>query len=446
MKLRIKFTLFFFGLLAFLPLSSQDLVYDNMIYDPDIRSVKFHLDGLYTSNPIVELGERGHLVLSFDDISGSSRYLQYSIIHCDRNWNPSEELNLFDYLDGYESNPINYYAFSYGTFTDYTHYDLRIPNDDLNWKISGNYILKVFDEDEQVLLTRRFIVVDSSVKIEHEFERPAVASKFRTHHEIDFRIDPLNTRLVNPDQELTAVVMQNGRWDNAITGIKHRFVLGKYFVYDFQDQIIFEAGKEFRNIDLTSVRYRTENVMEIQNYKDGVTVIRDKEYARAHQSPFTEIDLNGKYVIKTDDRYQNLRGESGLVTATQRFASFGNAGIHNLESEYVDVVFSLVMDAPLLHDVYMFGEVTDWQMQDRYRMQWDDRLGGYINTLHLKQGYYEYYYVIEGEDGLADHSKIEGNWYETTNDYTILLYYRPFGSRYDQLIGAHSFSSRDQFR
>ena len=427
-------------------LFGQGVQFEDSIFDPNIKSVKFTLDGLYTSSPIIELDDRGKLVLSFDDINGDSRYLQYSIVHCDRNWQPTEDLDLFEYLDGFEENPIDNYAFSYGTFTDYTHYDLRIPNDDLNWKKSGNYVLSVFDEDGQVLLTRRFMVVDSKVRIEPEFVRPADASKYRTHHEIDFRIDPLNTRLVNPDMELTAVVLQNARWDNAITEIKHRFILGKYFVYDFQDQIVFPAGKEFRNIDITSVRYRTENVLEIQNYRDGITVLREKETPRPNKSPFTEIDLNGKFVIKTDDRFHNQRGPSGLITTTKRFASFGDAGIHNLESEYVDVIFSLVVNQPLLHDVYLFGQISDWKIQDRFRLQWDERLNGYLTKQHLKQGFYEYYYVVEGEDNEADHSMLEGDWYETSNDYTILLYYRPFGGRYDQLIGAHTFSSLDQFK
>ena len=428
------------------PLWAQEAKYENAIFDSNIKSVKFHLDGLYTSYPMIELDDRGRLVLSFDDINGDSRYLQYSIMHCDRNWQPTEDLDLYEYLDGFEENPIENYAFSYGTFTDYTHYDLRIPNEDLNWKKSGNYLLSIFDEDGTVLLTRRFLVVDSKVRIEAEFVRPADAAKYRTHHEIDFRIDPLNTRIVNPDQELTAVVIQNGRWDNAITEVKHKFALGKYYVYDYQDQIVFPAGKEFRNMDITSVKYRSESILEIQNFRDGITVLREKEWIRQHKSPFTEIDLNGKFVIKTDDRFQNQRGSSGLVTTTKRFASFGDAGIHNLESEYVDVIFSIETGQPLLHDVYIFGEFTDWKIQPQFRLTWDDRLNGYLTKLHLKQGFYEYYYVVEGPNHEADHSRIEGDWYETSNDYTILLYYRPFGSRYDQLIGAHSFSSKDQFK
>lgn len=424
---------------------AQEMKYENAIYDENIRSVKLHLDGLYTSYPIIELDKVGSMVLSFDDINGDSRYLQYSVIHCDRDWNPTPDLDMFEYLDGFEENPINNYAFSYGTFTDYTHYDLRIPNDDVKLKKSGNYLLIVFDEDDSVVLTRRFMVVETMIKVEPEFVRPADASKYRTHHEIDFRIDPLDARIVNPDQELTAVVMQNGRFDNAITGLKHRFLLGKYLVYDYQNTIVFPAGKEFRNIDLTSVNYRTENVLEIQNFRDGITVLREKETSRYNQSPFFQIDLNGKFVIRTDDRFLNQRQNSGTITATQRFASFGDAGIHNLESEYVDVVFSYLLDQPLLHDLYLFGEFTDWKIQPQYRLEWNDRLGGYITQLHLKQGYYEYYYAIEGPDGEAVHDQTEGNWYETTNDYTILVYYRQLGGRYDRLIAAHSFSSVDQF-
>ena len=401
---------------------NDDLIYDDKIYLDNIRSVKFHVSGLFTSYPIIELGDSGELTLSFDDISGGSKFYSYTFVHCDQNWNPTPELDLQEYLDGYEEDDIRDYEYSVGTFVDYTHYELRLPNDNMRWTKSGNYLLIIYDDENerQLAITRRFMVVESMMKVLPEMVRPADVSKLKTHHEFDFKIDPLDTRVANPAQELSVVVMQNGRWDTAIKGLKHKFILGQYLEYDYQDKIVFPAGKEFRHTDITSVRFRGEDILSIQRYADMISVVKEKEEPRTYKNFHTEGDLNGKFVIRTDDDDD-----------------------HDLESEYAEVVFSLITNEEVGKDVYIFGALTDWKMDPKYRMFYDERVGGYIHKVLLKQGFYDYLYVISGMDGKANEAYYEGDWYEAFNDYTILVYFRPFGERYDKLVAAHTFVSQN---
>jgi hypothetical protein len=83
--------------------------------------------------------------------------------------------------------------------------------------------------------------------------------------------------------------------------------------------------------------------------------------------------------------------------------------------------------------------MTDWKMLPEYRLSFDERAGAFLAKVYLKQGYYNYGYAIPDDRGKPDFSFLEGNWYATENQYTLLTYFRPRGGQYDQLVGAFSF-------
>jgi len=218
-----------------------------------------------------------------------------------------------------------------------------------------------------------------------------------------------------------AAVLQNGRWDNAITDLKPFFTRINELVFDYQDKIVFPAGREFRYLDLRSLRFKSENISAIESYRDGYEVILYKDEKRTNQSFFTREDINGRYVIESYDEND-----------------------FDLASDYANVLFTLYSPAPLNADVYLMGAISDWQPKEEFKMVYNSAINGYVIKALLKQGYYEYAYGvvpdIEGAQAL-DMEETEGNSYETQNNYTIIIYYRPFGSRYDQVIGAVTFDS-----
>lgn len=421
------FCLVLFFLFQPLFLSAQDdFPSEEFIYVDYIRSVKFHIEGIYLSYPIIELGGAARVTLSFDDLDGDTKDYFYKVVHCDRDWTPSQLAEL-EYVEGYTEERIQNFQFSFKTLWPYTHYRLTLPNQDTRFTKSGNYMLFVYDDtyDRQLVLARRFVVVDPKVSIDPRVLRASQVSKFRTHQEIDFVVNHEQFKIQNPMAEVRATVLQNGRWGNAITDIPPKFIRSNALLFDHQDKVVFPGGKEFRFLDLRSLRLVSFNVYSVERTNDGFVVQLKFDEPRSGMAYTTFEDLNGNFVIETTDQPDN-----------------------ELSAEYADVVFYLKKDTPYQgSEVYLFGGLTDWTILPEYRMEYDEGLKAYVGQALLKQGYYDYGYATlpttdkKGQAPQPDMTEIEGSWHETENQYTILVYYRPFGSRYDQVIGSISFTS-----
>jgi len=395
--------------------------YDN-IYQGNIATVRFHLNGLDLSYPIIDINSSGQLRLSFDDLDADVKNYTYTIQHCDADWTPSD-LDEMEYLTGFTEDRIDNYQYSFTTRVPYTHYELLLPNNDIGWMVSGNYILKVYEDegDKKLVITRRFMVVEPIVQINQRVAIPNMVSKSKTHQEIDFVVSHEKLDIRNPRTEIKAAVLQNGRWDNAITDIAPLFVRQDELIFDYQNKVIFPAGKEFRYFDMRSLRSRLDNVAIIDPYDDGYEVAITIDEKRERQPYLFRDDINGKYVIEHLNQPEaDLRGD------------------------YADVLLTLKSSMPITEgDVYFFGAISDWQVRPEYKMVYNPAVSAYVLKALLKQGYYDYQYVIATPKGELLTEELEGNWFETENDYTILVYYRPFGTRYDRLIGGYTFDSRD---
>lgn len=395
--------------------------YEDFLYVPNIRSVQFYVQGLTLSYPIAEMGGAAPFILEFDDLDGDVKDYFYRFIHCDMNWQPSQ-ISEMEYLDGFSEDRINDYQFSFKTVRPYTHYTLKLPNTSMNWKLSGNYLLAVYTAgmSEQPVLTRRFVVVQQKVKLQSQLVRPSVVSKSRTHQEIDFIVNHEKMPLRNPQQEIRATVLQNGRWDGAIVGVPPLFLRSNQLVFDYQDKIVFPAGKEFRQIDLRSFRFRSPTIAAIENLRDRIEVTAHTDRSRTLQPYIEYNDINGKFVPETQDQ-NNI-----------------------LAANYAEVLFSLQTDTAFYdREVYLIGAFNDWKAQSGYKMIFNPSINSYVVKIPLKQGFYNYAYALApiGSNTL-EMSSVEGDWFETENDYTILIYYRPFGGRYDEVIGFLQMNSR----
>lgn len=415
--------LFFFAPFFLFAQEEEDkgLQYTDHVYLEGISSVKFSNGGLARNYPIVTLGSNSDLLLTFDEISDDVREYLYTIVHCDSEWKPSN-ISDMDYIDGFNEDDIDTYDFSFNTTTNYTNYQLMLPNGDIRWTKSGNYLLKIYDntDDKMLAITRRFVVVDPRVAVDAFMARPANVSKNRTHHEIDFRINYENFPIRNPQTDIKIVVLQNGRWDSAIRIGRPMFVKPEELVYDFQDKIVFPAGKEFRFADLRTFEFRTNSVYEIQETNDRFDITLHKDISRSDQGYTSLEDLNGKFIIESmEERDAALRAEYGYV------------------------LFSLDENPAFVnHDVYLFGEFTDWEISDRFKMVYNPLVSGYVGQVLLKQGFYDYAYaLVDRKTGKIDLGELEGNWHEAENDYTILVYYAPFGARFEEVIGVQHLNS-----
>ncbi len=387
-----------------------------------IRTVRLHLAGLPLSYPVIDLGSQLVLEASFDDLEADLKNYTFSLTHCNADWSPSR-LSSFEYVDGFTEDRIRDIEPAFNTTIPYTHYRFFLPNDQMRFTKSGQYILTIYEEEDEkrVVATRRFVVVEPLVQVVPKMTYPAQVAYTRTHQELDFKVLHKGFPIASPQQEVRAAVLQNGRWQTAVQGIAPLFYRGDEITFDYQDKIVFPAGKEFRYFDLRSLRTRMDGIEYLEDY-DGdyhATLIPDLD--RSDKAYLTRQDINGNFVAAT------LDGQD-----------------QELESDYVDVAFTLALPFPLPEgeEVYVFGALSDWQLTERCRLRYDDATGVYRGKQLLKQGFYNYIYAVKKPGNpLPDTSALEGDWHETENDYLILIYYRPFGARYDRVIAAHSFKS-----
>ena len=392
------------------------------IYDQDLFSVQLTLAGAPLTLPIVELTTGPNtLVLEFDHYGPDLINYSYTIRHCDSNWEPSD-LGDQEYINGFTEDRIFDVYSSVTTLTEYTHYKVGLPNRNMRFTKSGNYVLKVFDDDNngELVLTRRFMVVEPQWLVEAQFVRTAKVSKFNTHHEIDFVLHPHATNVQRPREDIKAYVLQNGRWDNAIGPLQPNFIRSNELVYDYQDKITFPAGKEWRFFDMRSFEFSADNIAQVNALPNFFDVILTRDLSRVNAPYIYRADLNGRFSIENRNYNQTID-----------------------QCDYARVLFTL--EHSRLNDdvdVYVFGELSDWKLSPEFRMDYNEEAGVYFCEPFLKQGYYNYNYVVVDRTSKEPVLEgMEGNWYETDNLYTILVYFRPFGQRYDRLMCAVSLNS-----
>ncbi len=419
MKVTI-YLLTIFATLILLQSNAQDFVNEDRVYLETVKSVQLNVPGLQTGFPIINLGT-GSMFLEFDELSDETRYLKYKIEHCNRDWTPSD-LTEFEYLEGFNGEELRESKFSVNTTTSYVHYEQAFPNQDIRWTKSGNYLLHIYDDDSgEALITRRFLVVEPLTKISITLNRPSDVSKIKTHHEVDFKVNHKEFRIVNPMQEVHAVVMQNGRWDNAISDIIPFFARPEELSFDYQDKIVFPAGREFRSVDFRSLTAPSINVDGIEQYEDAFEIKLKKDEKRMYANYHSKRDLNGGFIIQSYDHEDP-----------------------DVQADYAFVIFSLNSAQPLPdHNVYVLGAFNDWTITNSSQLQYEERYSIYRGEALLKQGVYDYLYAaVSKSTGEVDFEILEGNWHEAENYYTVLVYYRPFGARYDRIIGVSTFNEK----
>lgn len=393
----------------------------NGIYRENIRSVQFYREGWDFSQPVIELGADQRLLLKFDEIAEGVTNFHYSITHCDADWNPSR-LVQSEYMEGFIENPVNDYASSANTTIKYTNYLLTLPNEQVRFLLSGNYLLSVFDDKDRnsAVLTRRFYIMEPSTSINGEVKKSTFEGYKGRDQEIDFTVDYSRISIQDPRTEVKIVLMQNSRSDNCLKNLKPLFVRDNQLSYDLSRENVFSGGNEFRNFDTKNLRVNGLGVVNIEFANPLYHITLRTDQIRRERDYRSEGDINGRYLIKND-----------RVTDS------------DLESDYIMVHFSLEMPEPLPGgEIYVFGALSDWQCNQPNKMKWNPELKLYECALMVKQGFYDYQYVyIEKGSSLIDNTLLEGSYVETENDYQVFVYYRGFSSRYDKLIGYRTINS-----
>ncbi|MBQ6156431.1 MAG: DUF5103 domain-containing protein [Bacteroidales bacterium] len=415
--------LFLFTVVGFMNAQQYDIQLDNKTYTDGIASIKLTAGDDQLADPVGVLGETWFQI-SFDDLNVDVRHLKYTFIHCTHDWQLSQ-LNPIEYIEGFMEEDITKYEHSFNTIEPYMHYEAVFPSENISFTKSGNYILFVYDDTpDNPILTRRFMVVEPvPVKIVCDVHSAFDVNNKFTHQDVDFTVFTGAYRIRNPQMSVRATIQQNGRWDNAKMGLIYHSGVGSELNFNYLDGTnSFPGSSEFRTFDITTLRSNADRIV-------GISFVNRHNHAYVLQDdarPFSAYESRG-----------NMNGH----------CYYRNRDLVNEYSEdYVFTHFTLKSNTPYNEgNVYVFGELTDWQLQEDAKLHYNKEFDFWETELLLKQGAYNYQYVyLPYGSSTIDATYVEGSHYETSNIYNIYVYYQEEGSSYDQLIGFQSCSIVDR--
>ncbi len=389
---------------------------EDKVYKDHIQSVRLFPEGATIdaslNAPITSLQSATPLVLLFDDLAFDPQLYTAKLIHCDADWQKSQ-LKDNDFLRTFNEFNVQNYDYSVNTRIPYIHYQFELPA----VTKSGNYIVKVYSQRDEsdVILTKRFMIYEEVFNVGASIVPPSQTAARRNSQQINLVVNYSAGEVTNPDGQIKVVIRQNQRWDNAKFLSKPTFMneSSKILRYEsFDGGNTFDAGNEFRFVDLRFIRANGVNIANMRVEPDVIFADGNINKPRPETAYSQYLDLNGQYLVETKDR---------------------PGGNMEVESEYMLMTFRLAIEQTS-EPIYLIGSLTNWGKAAEAKMEWDPKMGVYTTSLLVKQGWYDYQYAFL-VDGKFDPQSFEGSYFETENEYEVMVYFRNLGSRYDQLVG-----------
>ena len=382
-----------------------------------IKTISFttNNENYSTNLPIIKLGEK--FALDFDVLNNQEEDYYYTIDQLNFDWSKSQLIKS-EYLRGFDNIKIQNYKTSFNTYQTYSHYKLKIPNQDVRITKSGNYILKIYDEYGDIVFSRKFIVYESITTVPTQIKRLRNLKYIHTKQSVSFQINPVTIQLNNPKNTVKTLIIQNNNLSTSIGNLKAQYTIGSKLIFNYDEESSFWSGNEYlffenKEVRSSNLNIRTFNLFDIyHNYLFT-------DYPRFNNSYTYNPDINGGF----------------LTTAL-------NADDIDIEADYVNIHFYLKNGTPRPGEsIYIVGAFNNYSIQPKYRMTYNSASDSHELMLKLKQGFYNYKYVIVNEYDEINQGGVSGNYDETENDYKVLIYYRGYGYRYDRVIGMGQASS-----
>lgn len=384
------------------------------IIDSHIHTLQVKVNDDPLAPPVLHLGKTDHIEVSFDEFTHEYHRYIYKVEQCNADWTINNELFESDYLNGFNGEPIENFEKSFNTTFLYTHYWLTIPNENVSLKLSGNYMLTIYndegDEPEPVI-TVCFYIAETGVNIDATISSNTDIDVNKSHQQVTMTINYGTTKVINPHRELHTVVMQNRRYDNCVIDAEPNIITNKKIEFTHRRELIFDAGNEYHKFEILDLHVPTLNVDRLQWFDPyyHATLLED----RPAKNYISTEDQNGAFVIRT----------------------YGDTDV-DITSDYVFTHFTFKSPQIAGGNIYLNGAWTYNRFTPNCLMTYNRQSEAYEAVALLKQGYYNfnYLFVHDGETtGTTAHT--DGNFYETENEYIILVYHRPIGGRYDKLVG-----------
>ena len=379
-----------------------------------IGSIIFQAEEQMVNTPIVELGKT--FTLRFDDLNADESYYYYTIQHANADWTASE-LYKSEYIDGFDDVRIRNMTNSSATLQSYTHYALTVPNRDVKITASGNYVLAVFDESQELVFTKRFVVYEQLANVQLGVFRLRELDGIDSQQRIEIGVQTANINSRQPDQEITVWALQNYRWSSARKIPKYDYVMNQSLRFEYDNNLIFEGGNEYLFFDTKDIRSTGGNVAFIRRDNLYQSILYPNFVRNGNVYTYAP-DINGNFVIQTTE-----------------------GANPNTDADYTDVSFRL-RSSETNYDFYVTGLFNQHQPRSDHQLQYDSTNNLHQVTVRLKQGVYNYKYIAVDSAGQRFENGVGGSHWETENEYLVLVYLRRFGDRYDRLVGIGVGNSR----
>ncbi|MFB9056771.1 DUF5103 domain-containing protein [Mariniflexile ostreae] len=389
----------------------------NEVNPPDyIKTITFKGHTPESQLPILRLGE--YLVLEFDALNGDEEDYYYKINHYNYDWTPSV-LTKSEYMDGFDNQRIRDYENSLNTYQIYSHYKLTLPNEQTkSLKVSGNYLLSVYNNYDELMFSRKFMIYENKSNVGVTIKRSRTIKDIEKKQRVEIAISPIGMQFNNPMQTVKTVIVQNNNLNTAIKNLKPQYTIGNQLIYKYGTESSFWGGNEYLFFENKDVRAANTGIQGV-DLKDLYHNYLFTNYPRFDRVYTYNPDINGNYLIT------NIDAEDPTI-----------------EADYVWIFFSLLPnDAFKNKDIHVYGNFNNYAIDESTKMTYNSDLNYYEKPILLKQGFYNYKYVAVDKNGILDEGAISGNFYQTENNYKVMVYYRDLGARYDQLIGVGEGSS-----
>ena len=384
----------------------------------NIKTVTFIQNG-QVAVPLFSLNDSFRL--EFDDLFGNEANYYYELIHCNYDWKPSE-LAKAEYLQGFDGQRIQDYSNSFNALQLYSHYRIAFPNRNTQFRVSGNYVLKILNEDREVVFSRKFILFEDLVNVPLEVRRARNVSVINQMQNLDFTIKSSTFLFQNPLKNVKVLLMQNGRFDNAIYNLPAMYTIGNDLIYKYDTQTQFWGGNEFLYFENKDIRAAGNFIARVDT-NGGIYNAHLYANSPRGASPYTNApDINGNFVV--------------LNIGAER---------NEIEADYSWVFFTLSASSfDKDKDIYINGLFNNYAMSPEYKMDFNAEKGVFEKAIMIKQGFTNYQYVVGDKNGKIDNSNaIDGNFYQTENNYFAIVYYRESIQRFDRVIGKGVANSID---
>ncbi|MEO0039016.1 MAG: hypothetical protein RIQ59_2227 [Bacteroidota bacterium] len=375
-----------------------------------IKTVSFVQNG-QNAVPLFLLGDT--FQLQFDDLHGTEDNYYYKIIHCDYDWKPSQ-LSVNEYLGGFDEQRIQEYSNSFNALQIYSHYKLTFPNKLTQLKVSGNYIISILNENREVVFSRKVIIYEDLVAVPMQVKRARTNANLQYKHNLDFAVKSNAITFQSPLTNVKVLLMQNGRFDNAISNIKPMYTMGNDLIYKYDAETQFWAGNEYLFFENKNIRAATNSIAHVDSNSGLYSCYLYTNNSRASQQYTYWPDINGNFLIT------NINAENSEI-----------------ESDYAWIYFSLSAPAYYLdRNIYVTGMFNNYALTDENKMDYNEKKGIYEKAMMIKQGFTNYSYSIgDGKGKIDAENAIDGNFWQTENNYHAIIYYRENNQRYDRVIG-----------